>query len=64
MKKSVVRCGIIAATTAALLCSCIKIHEDVLEERIGRPEYDIDMSNPAWEPNDNGADEGGLEIGK
>ena len=64
MKKSVVKCGIIAVTTAVLLCSCIKIHEDVSEERIGRPEYDIDMSNPAWKPDDNGTDAGGFEVGK
>ena len=41
-------------------CTTVQLYQD----RIGRPEYDIDMSNPAWKPDDNGTDAGGIEVGK
>lgn len=60
MKRSMVKFGIIAVISAAILCSCIKLKEDVSEEHISRPQYDVDISNPTWEQ----GNIEGEEIGK
>lgn len=60
--KRKIRYGILAAAVSSLLAGCVKLREDVTEERIQKPHFDVEIPPPpAWEQ-DEGTDD--LPIGK
>lgn len=60
--KKVLKWGTCALALAGILSGCVKLNEDVTEERIKRPQYDIDVSiDPSWDAEQGSGD---LTIGK
>lgn len=60
--KKVLKWGTCALVLAGMLSGCVKLNEDVAEERIKRPQYDIDVTiDPSWDAEQDSDD---LTIGK
>lgn len=50
--------GILAAIISSLLSGCVKLREDVREERIKKPHFDVEVPPPpAWDQDEGTGDE-------
>ena len=48
--KRKIRYGLLAFMLAAGCVGCVKLHEDIDERQIERPQYDIEIpASPAWD---------------